>query len=65
MTFYWDMKYEMFIVLRWINRKKVRIWHITFSVKPKLKLWLPLPLDPVITGIISREMRWPLNKLEC
>ena len=51
------------MVLRWINIKKVKIRHIIFSVRPKLKLWLPLPLDPVLTGIMRNEMA--LIKLDC
>lgn len=51
------------MVLRWINIKKVRIRHIIFSVRPKLKLWLPLPLDPVKTGIMRNKMA--LIKLDC
>lgn len=51
------------MVLRWINIKKVRIRHIIFSVRPKRKLCLPLPLDPVKTGIMRNKMA--LIKLDC
>ena len=51
------------MVLRSVNMKKVRIRHTIFSMRPKLKLWLPFSLDPVITRSTRNEMA--LIKLEC